>query len=83
MLTLLGSEHHNVHWVKSIVEETYTVVEFNEERELSVTRRPFQLGLVVLHICCRVIQGNTTHWQFVNNLGISLGELYENAHLIK
>lgn len=66
-----GSEHRIVHWVKCIVEEAYAVVDFDEERELTVPDEPFQLGLAVLHIWSRFLQGNT-QWQFVNNLGISL-----------
>ncbi|KAL5402588.1 hypothetical protein PMIN03_010551 [Paraphaeosphaeria minitans] len=69
--SLSRSEHRIVHWVKCIVEEAYAVVDFDEERELTVPNEPFQLGLAVLHIWCRFLQGNT-QWQFVNNLGISL-----------
>jgi hypothetical protein len=71
VLTLPGSEHRIVHWVKCIVEEAYAVVDFDEERELAVPDQPFRLGLAVLHIWSRFLQGNT-QWKFVNNLGTSL-----------
>lgn len=71
VLTQIGSENRIVHWVKCIIEEAYAVVDFDDEHELTVPDEPFQLGLAVLHIWCRFLQGNT-QWQFVNNLGISL-----------
>ena len=74
LLISAGSERRIIHWVKCIVEEAYAVVDFDEERELTVPREPYQLGIAVLHIWCRFFRGNT-QWKFVNNLGESL-ELY-------
>lgn len=74
LLILTGSEQRIIHWVKCIVEEAYSVVDFDEDRELTVPQDPYQLGISVLQIWSRFFRGNT-QWQFVNNLGISL-ELY-------
>jgi hypothetical protein len=72
---LLGSEYRILHWVRCIIQEAYTVVDFDSpeegEDELAVPNEPYQLGFAVLKIWCRFFQGNT-QWQFVVNLGLSL-----------
>jgi hypothetical protein len=77
----IGSEHRILHWVRCIIKEAYSVVDFDEcesgEYEIVVPDEPFQLGLAVLKIWCRFFQGNT-QWEFVVTLGLSL-EKYINT----
>jgi hypothetical protein len=70
VLTRSGSEQRIVHWVKCIVEEAYAVVDFDEERELTVPDGPFQLGPAGQHAVAVCQQSRRQS-----------REVYENAHL--
>ncbi|KAF1940602.1 hypothetical protein EJ02DRAFT_406247 [Clathrospora elynae] len=79
--SLSSSEHRILHWVRCIVKEAYTVIDFDESEEidgsLTVPSEPFTVGLGVLNIWCRFFRGNT-QWQFVVNLGLSLEKYMKN-----
>ncbi|OOF95317.1 hypothetical protein ASPCADRAFT_397054 [Aspergillus carbonarius ITEM 5010] len=71
---LSDSERSILHWVRRIVEEAYTVIDFDEETQSLDTRDPTTLSLAVLRIWARFFKSNT-QWAFINIIGRSL-ELY-------
>lgn len=61
-----------MHWVRCIVEEAYTVVDFEDEPEsLLDFRQPANLSLAVLKIWAHFFKSNT-QWPFINIIGVSL-----------
>ena len=68
---LTDSEDRIVHWVWCIVDEAYSVVDFDEVDTGGVDREPAQLGLAVLRIWAYFFKSNT-QWPFINIIGRSL-----------
>lgn len=66
------SEDRILHWVRSIVEEAYTVVDFDNDSEgLIDFRDPGNLSFAVLKIWAHFFKSNT-QWPFINIIGESL-----------
>ncbi|USP81482.1 hypothetical protein yc1106_08756 [Curvularia clavata] len=65
---LSRSENRILHWVRCIIKEAYTVIDFDDVENCDSFLRspiePFTLGLAVLNIWSRFFRGNT-QWQFV------------------
>ena len=69
---LTDSEDRILHWVRSVVEEAYAVVDFEDEADNSTDfRDPGQLGLAVLRVWAHFFKRNA-QWPFINILGMSL-----------
>lgn len=75
---LSDSEGRIVHWVWCIVDEAYSVVDFDDVDAASVTvdREPATLGLAVLRIWAYFFKSNT-QWPFINIIGRSLEKYRE------
>lgn len=70
--TRTDSEDRILHWVRSIVEEAYTVVDFDEDSEaLMDFRDPGNLSFAVLKIWAHFFKSNT-QWPLINIMGESL-----------
>ncbi|RSL77015.1 hypothetical protein BHE90_012047 [Fusarium euwallaceae] len=67
---LNASEDRMLHWVRCIVEEAFSVVDFEEE-EVDVQLDPRGLSLAVLKIWAHFFKSNT-QWRFINVMGVSL-----------
>lgn len=65
-----ASEDRMLHWVRCIVEEAFSVVDFEEE-EVDVQLDPRGLSLAVLKIWAHFFKSNT-QWRFINVMGASL-----------
>ncbi|TLD18010.1 hypothetical protein PspLS_10454 [Pyricularia sp. CBS 133598] len=75
---LSDSEERIVHWVGTIVEEAYAVVDFDDGgdnhehfRGEAAGKGPGQLGLDVLRIWAHFFRRNA-QWKFINFIGLSL-----------
>lgn len=69
---LIDSEDRILHWVRSVVEEAYAVVDFENETDISTDfRDPRKLGLAVLRVWAHFFKSNA-QWPFINILGVSL-----------
>ncbi|KAI6370603.1 hypothetical protein MCOR25_004147 [Pyricularia grisea] len=79
---LTDSEERIVHWVGTIVEEAYAVVDFDdggddyERVRGAVLKDPGQLGLDVLRIWAHFFRRNA-QWRFINFIGLSLEKYRE------
>lgn len=74
--TVTDSEDRILHWVWCIVEEAFTVVDFDEDDVQAPTERdPTSLGLAVIMIWSHFFKSNT-QWPFINIIGKSLYEYY-------
>lgn len=66
--------------MKCIVEEAYSVVDFNEESAESTQftnfHDPLNLSFAVLHLWAHFFKSNT-QWPFINILGLSLEKYRE------
>ncbi|KAJ3545583.1 hypothetical protein NM208_g2446 [Fusarium decemcellulare] len=69
-VSLNASEDRMLHWVRCIVEEAFSVVDFEEE-EVDVQLDPRGLSLAVLKIWAHFFKSNT-QWRFINVMGASL-----------
>ncbi|KAL2826175.1 hypothetical protein BJY01DRAFT_150385 [Aspergillus pseudoustus] len=84
---LSDSEDRILSWVRRIVEEAYSVIDFDEEESQSTyhinIRDPAHLSLAVLKIWAHFFKSNT-QWPFINIIGRSLvkycGILVQNSH---
>jgi hypothetical protein len=66
-----------VHWVRSIVEEAYSVVDFEEDDEGHYDFQDIRnLGRGVLRIWAHFFKSNT-QWPFINIIGIGLDQYRE------
>lgn len=66
------SEDRILHWVRCIVEEAYTCVDFEDDNDEFVDfRQPAHLSLAVLKIWAHFFKSNT-QWPFINTIGVSL-----------
>lgn len=59
-----------LHWVRCIVEEAFSVVEF-EEDQVPLALDPKGLSFAVLKIWAHFFKSNT-QWRFINVIGASL-----------
>ncbi|KAF5531132.1 regulatory amdA [Fusarium napiforme] len=80
------SEDRILHWVRCIVEEAYTVVDFDQgvdtdHPSLLDFRHPNNLCLAVLKIWAHFFKSNT-QWPFINIIGIGL-EKYREIRIHK
>lgn len=79
---LTDSEERIVHWVGTIVEEAYAVVDFDDGGDDykrvrgAVLKDPGQLGLDVLRIWAHFFRRNA-QWRFINFIGLSLEKYRE------
>ncbi|KAI6503341.1 hypothetical protein MCOR11_000945 [Pyricularia oryzae] len=81
---LTDSEERIVHWVSTIVEEAYAVVDFDDDgggdhdrgRGGAAPKDPGQLGLDVLRIWAHFFRRNA-QWKFINFIGLSLEKYRE------
>ena len=73
----IDSEDRILHWVRSVVEEAYAVVDFDDETDSSADLRdPGKLGLAVLRVWAHFFKSNA-QWPFINILGRSLEQYCE------
>lgn len=75
------SEDRILHWVRCIVEEAYTVVDFDQgvdtdNPSLLGFRDPSNLSLAVLKIWAHFFKSNT-QWPFINIIGVGLEKYRE------
>ncbi|KAI9162862.1 Hydrogen peroxide stress regulator 1 [Paramyrothecium foliicola] len=73
---LTDSEQRILHWVRSIIEEAYTVVDFENDDGIDDVQNPKGLGVAVLNIWAYFFKSNT-QWPFINIIGLGL-EKYKN-----
>ncbi|CCT75781.1 related to regulatory protein amdA [Fusarium fujikuroi IMI 58289] len=78
---LSDSEDRILHWVRCIVEEAYTVVDFDQgvdtdNPSLLDFRDPSNLSLAVLKIWAHFFKSNT-QWPFINIIGVGLEKYRE------
>ncbi|KAF5576643.1 regulatory amdA [Fusarium pseudocircinatum] len=78
---LSDSEDRILHWVRCIVEEAYTVVDFDQgvdtdHPSLLDFRHPSNLCLAVLKIWAHFFKSNT-QWPFINIIGVGLEKYRE------
>ncbi|KAL4900034.1 hypothetical protein BDW74DRAFT_188742 [Aspergillus multicolor] len=74
---LSDSEDRILHWVRCIVEEAYTVIDFDVDLAASVDfQDPGFLSLAVLEIWAHFFKSNT-QWPFINILGHGLEKYRE------
>ncbi|EMT68886.1 hypothetical protein FOC4_g10004981 [Fusarium odoratissimum] len=78
---LSDSEDRILHWVRCIVEEAYTVVDFDQGADtdnptLLDFRDPSNLCLAVLKIWAHFFKSNT-QWPFINIIGVGLEKYRE------
>ncbi|KAL3466689.1 hypothetical protein BJX64DRAFT_214812 [Aspergillus heterothallicus] len=84
---LSDSEDRILSWVRRIVEEAYSVIDFDEEESQPThrinARDPADLSVAVLKIWAHFFKSNT-QWPFINIIGRSLvlycGILVQNRH---
>jgi hypothetical protein len=68
------SEDRFLHWVRSVVEEAYAIVDFEDESDIPPDfRDPEKLGLAVLRVWAHFFKSNA-QWPFINILGMSLDQ---------
>ncbi|KAL4953952.1 hypothetical protein BDW69DRAFT_205510 [Aspergillus filifer] len=82
-IPLSDSEGRILYWVRRIVEEAYSVIDFDGEGEESSqsmhlinVRDPADLSLAVLNIWAHFFKSNT-QWPFINIIGLGL-EMYRS-----
>ncbi|KAL4964006.1 uncharacterized protein BDV14DRAFT_190522 [Aspergillus stella-maris] len=82
-IPLSDSEGRILYWVRRIVEEAYSVIDFDGEGEESFqsthlinVRDPADLSLAVLNIWAHFFKSNT-QWPFINIIGLGL-EMYRS-----
>ncbi|KAF0640960.1 hypothetical protein FPSE5266_11142 [Fusarium pseudograminearum] len=73
---LTDSEDRILHWVRCIVEEAYTVVDFEQSHDQEIANLldftdPLNLSLAVLKIWAHFFKSNT-QWLFINIIGVGL-----------
>ncbi|KAM5350723.1 hypothetical protein ACJ41O_007228 [Fusarium nematophilum] len=77
---LLTSEDRMLHWIRCIVEEAFSVVDFDQD-EVDLQLDPRGLSLAVLKIWAHFFKSNT-QWRFINMIGASL-ERYRELLIVE
>ena len=72
----IGSEDRILHWVRCIVDEAFSVVDFDDD-EGGFRSDPQGLSFAVLKIWAHFFKSNT-QWPFINIIGASLEKYRES-----
>jgi len=68
---LTENETRVYQWIAHIVEEAWDSMDRDDEAEETLQPEPFRLGIAVIEIWARILQGNI-QWPIIKFLGLSL-----------